>query len=94
MQLENRLRKLELELPEKVERRARRREQSSAKVARLLSMRVYETARIREQNGIHDPMSEAVDRYYLKKRKEREESYEKMLLASLTVTTRNNGKQC
>lgn len=83
MQFENRLKKLELELPEKIKNRAKKQQESLAKVLELLSMRVYQSAWIREQNGIHDPMSEAVDRFYLKKRKEREQNYERQRLARL-----------
>jgi hypothetical protein len=82
MQFENRLRKLEMELPEKIKRRATQREESAAKVAQLLSMRVYQSAWIRELNGIRDPLSEAVDRFYMKQRKEREENYELMRSAA------------
>src|SRR5271167_2220821 len=39
MQFENRLKKLELELPEKIKNRARKREESLTKVLELLSMR-------------------------------------------------------
>jgi hypothetical protein len=83
MQFENRLKKLELELPEKITNLARKQEDTLAKVAKLRSMRVYMTPWIREQCGIHDPMSEAVDRYWMKKAKEREENSERRRLASL-----------
>jgi hypothetical protein len=76
MQFENRLKKLERELPEKV----RSREQQNTpgeKVSTLQFIHVYQPMWIREQSGIRNPWCEAIDRYFLKKRKEREENDER-----------------
>ncbi len=83
MQLENRLKKLELALPEKIKNRKRQQEESRAKVEQLLSMRVYSSPMTRERLGIRDPMSEAIDRFWMKKDKEREENSERQRLARL-----------
>jgi hypothetical protein len=76
LQWERRLKKLETELPENLEREAKKRQEMDAKVAELRAMHVYRPMWIREQDGIHDPYDEAIDRYFLKKRKEREDAYD------------------
>jgi hypothetical protein len=82
MQFENRLKKLERELPEKV----RSREQQNTpgeRVSALQFIHVYQPMWIREQSGIRNLWCEAIDRYFLKNQKEREENNERRSLESM-----------
>ncbi len=72
-QLDKRLKKLEKELPAQAKRKLQQAVAYRAKIERLMKLRPYEVESVRKQYGLVDPRADAIDRYFLGKRKEYEE---------------------